>query len=509
MIKVNLLLLAFSLIASTVIMAQVENLKIENLGSQVNSKYDELGPYITPDGKKLFFVREDDPRNTLAPEHTQDIWYSKLGEDNNWGEAQHLGVPFNKSWYNTIFYQSADGNTRIIRGAYNKGSFQGSGYSVSHLLKDGWSEPQKVKIKNYDKYSKGKSSGICLGSDNKTMIFYTANSQKDIHDLYVSFLLKDESWSEPMSLGPDINTESTEMSPFLAADGITLYFSSDRTGGYGRNDIYMAKRLDDTWQKWSTPVNMGEGVNTDAWDAYYTIPASANYAYMVSYKNTGSGSDIVRLKLKEELKPQPVVLIKGKVLDAVTNLPLQASISYNILPADKQSGIASSHHATGDYQIIAPYGAFYSFKAEATGYYPISENIDLRQSNTYQEITKNLLLAPIKSGEPIRLNNVFFESGKYDLKEESFPELDYLVGLLNKNINMSISISGYTDNVGEDELNLKLSENRAKAVMNYIVSKGISSDRIISKGFGENKPISGNESEEGRRLNRRVEFTIQ
>lgn len=479
----------------------------ENLGPQINTKYEELHPYITPDGNKLFFVRCDDPANTLSPQHTQDIWYSKL-EGGNWTQAKHLGKPFNKTWYNSIFYQSPDGNMRMIRGAFRKGSFQGAGYSVTYLTRNGWSEPEQIRVKKYEKHSKSKSSGICVGNDNKTMLLYLGNNTQDIHDLYVSFLEGENSWSEPEPLGPDVNTDADETTPFLAADGVTLYFSSNRAGGYGSNDIYMTRRLDDSWKKWSTPVNLGPTVNSAYWDAYYTIPASADFAYMVSQKNSYGGSDLVRIKLNEEIKPNPVILITGQVLDAKTNLPVEAKISYDLLPGGKEAGIASSHPTNGEYQIVLPYGKFYGYKAEAPGYYPVSENMDLRDLSEYKEMVQNLYLIPVNTGEVVRLNNIFFETGKWDLKEESFVELDEVVKFLNSNPAMEIALGGHTDNVGADEANLRLSENRAKAVLDYVVSKGIAAERISSKGYGETKPLTGNETEEGRQKNRRVEFTI-
>jgi OOP family OmpA-OmpF porin len=478
-----------------------------NMGPMVNSKYDELHPYVTPDGQKLFFVREDDPQNFLAPQNTQDIWYCKL-ENNEWSAAKHLTKPFNRAHYNTIFYQSADGNQRLIRGAYKNGNYLGSGYSVCRLTKNGWSDPQQIKIKKIEKLFKSKSAGLCMGSDNKTMIHYLDPSGKNIHDLYVSFLEKEGVWSEPRLLGPDVNTEYTEMAPFIAADGVTLYFSSNRPGGYGNNDIYMTKRLDSTWKSWSKPVNLGPSVNTNDWDAYYTIPASGEYAYIVSSSNTLGGSDIVKIKLQEDIKPNPVVLIRGVVRNAKTKEPLEANISYNILSSGKEAGIASSNPTTGEYQIILPSGDFYGYKGEANGFYAVSENIDLKDLKEYKEIVQDLYLIPAKTGEVIRLNNIFFETGKSELKPESFPELNGVVDFLSKNNAVEILISGHTDNIGKDEANLTLSENRAKAVVDYLISKGISNERLSNKGFGESVPVASNDTEEGRAQNRRVEFTI-
>jgi outer membrane protein OmpA-like peptidoglycan-associated protein len=489
--------------------AKAQSYTLENLGSKVNSQYEELQPYITPDGKKLFFTRSNSPQNTLSPEETQDIWFCKLDENRQWTEAKHLGKPFNKAHYNTIFYQSPDGNMRLIRGAYKNGSYDGRGFSLTYLTKEGWSEPDRVKMKKYDKMAKGKYSGACLANDNKTMVMYFSEEENgEIEDIYVSFLSDNDTWTQPEPIGADVNTQYNETTPFLAADGVTLYFSSNRPGGYGSNDIYMTRRLDDTWKKWSAPVNLGAGINTSGWDAYYTIPASGEFAYMVSNKNSYGSSDIVKIKLKEEEKPRPVVLVSGLVLDAKTNKPVEAKIEYNILPAGTQAGIASSNPTTGEYQIILPYGQLYSFKAQAPGYYSVSENLDVKDLRTYKELSRNLYLAPIEVGQVIRLNNIFFESGKAVLKDESFIELNNVVKLMTENPAMEIALSGHTDNVGSDDANMKLSEDRSKAVYDYLVSKGISTARLATKGFGETKPLTSNDTDEGRQQNRRVEFVI-
>jgi outer membrane protein OmpA-like peptidoglycan-associated protein len=306
-----------------------------------------------------------------------------------------------------------------------------------------------------------------------------------------------------------INTDNVEMSPFLASDGVTLYFASNRPGGFGSNDIWMTRRLDDTWQKWSEPVNLGAGVNTPQWDSYYSIAASGDCAYMVSYANTYGHSDIVRISLRKEVRPNPVALVSGRVLDKKTGKPVEASISFTTLSDGKEAGTARTTPGTGDYQIILPYGKLYGFSASAQGYYAVSENLDLSNLKSYEEVKRDLYLVPIEVGQVVRLNNIFFEFGKDSLKAESFPELDKVVQLLTDNAAMTIALSGHTDNVGSDAANLKLSEGRAKAVYNYLVSKGIDASRLSSKGYGETKPVATNDTEDGRQQNRRVEFEIE
>ncbi|MBK6522582.1 MAG: OmpA family protein [Sphingobacteriaceae bacterium] len=497
--KIKLLALA---LATTKLFSQM-GYELESLGPNVNSKYYELAPYITPDGMKLFVVRGDHPENTKSPDYpNQDVWYSKKLNDGSWDKAKHLGFPFNTSRYSSIIGQSSDGNTRYIKGYYSKGEYIKSGFSVSYLKEDGWTDPKGFDVPKYAKMQKSKTVSNCISASNNILLMAFCEDEKlDQHDIYVS-IYKDNDWSRPLKLGPKINTAYSDGTPFLASDNVTLYFSSDKPGGYGSADIYMSKRLDDTWQNWTDPVNLGPQINSNAWDAYFTIPASGDYFYMIR------DGDVVKIKAKEEQKPNPVVLVRGNVLNAKTKDPIGTSISYFDLATGNELGIATSNPKTGEYTIILPYGKNYSFKATQSGFYSVTENMDLSNVSSYKEINKNLLLSPIETGQVIRINNIFFETAKSVLKSESFFELDNLVKLLNDNPIMEIFIAGHTDNIGNDEYNNKLSKERAAAVVTYLTSKGVVAARLTSDGFGKSKPLADNSTDEGKSLNRRVEFTI-
>ena len=480
-----------------------------NLGWNVNSEYGEIQPLITPDGLTLFFVRGDHPLNTYGTAGSQDIWYSLLDKDKMWNKAIKMPPPFNQQKYNGIQNITPDGNTILVRGSIENDFYTTHGFSFYQRTLSGWSNPQKLNIRKYEKMSNGVYSGAYLSNDGQTLLMYFGEKEgNENSDLYVSFLKGNNEWTQPRSLGSVINTNDDESTMFLASDGVTLYFSSDRPGGLGKNDIYMSKRLDSTWTKWSTPVNLGPSVNTSVWDAYYSVAASGDYAYMVSARNSLGGSDIVRFKLKDEIKPNPVVLISGKVLNAKTKLPVDASIQYQFLSDGSSAGIAHSNPANGEYKIVLPYGQNYGFSAAANGFMAVSDNMDLTTISTYQEINRDLYLVPIEIGEVVRLNNIFFETGKSELKSESFPELDRVVKYMLDNPSMEIEMSGHTDNVGADAANMALSNDRAIAVKTYILSKGITENRIAAKGYGETKPVATNDTDEGRQLNRRVEFTV-
>ena len=489
--------------------------KIENLGTNINTNLAELRPTVSADGNILFFICENHPANTKynSIRNSQDIWYAVRDSSGVWSEAMHMGYPLNTYHYNAVFWISPDNNRILIRNAFVNGDYVGNGVSLSYLDKYGrWSKPEMLRIKNYLKYDKGRQNGATMAHDGQTLLLYMSEEKgSDLNDIYVCFLQKDGTWSEPKSLGKKINLPKfDEMTPYLASDGVTLYFSSNRPGGLGDNDIWMTKRLDSTWLKWSDPVNLGSPINTEDWDAFFTLDAGGEYAYLTSSFNTIGESDIVRVKLLERERPDPVVLVSGNVYNKKTNQPLTASLLYETLPDGVEAGNAVSSPEDGAFKIVLPYDKNYLIRATADHFFAQSENLNLDSlvKAGYKEIHKDLYLVPIEIGQVVRLNNVFFDFDKWDLRPESFLELNRVVKLLNENPAIEIEMSAHTDSYGSDDYNFKLSDNRARSVMEYILSKGISTNRIRSQGYGETKPVALNDTPENRQLNRRVEFTI-
>ena len=325
----------------------------------------------------------------------------------------------------------------------------------------------------------------------------------------------EDSWSTPVNMGSAINTEKVEFAPFLASDNKTLYFASNGHRGYGESDIFYSRRQDDSWTNWSTPTNIGKSVNSMSWDGYYTISAKGDYAFFIS--NAGidkkvnmnaTDDDIYRISLGKDAKPDPVVLVKGKVINSRTKEPIEAAIFYESLPLGDEDGLANSDPINGDYKIVLPLGKRYGFRAEAYGFIAISEYVDLTSVNAYMEIVRNLELSPLTVGEIIKLNNVFFVQSKPEMLPESKPELERILKLLNDNKSLEIELSGHTDNQGSSSANLMLSEARALSVMNYLIENGIDKERLSHKGYGGTKPVASNASDESRRKNRRVEIKI-
>ena len=495
----------YNLVFALILFFQVNNTKaqqLENLGENINSELSEVCPIISPDGNTLYFVKKK--------EKIDEAWYSKLDNNGNCLPSIKMNNFFGRFNLNSVFSITPDGNKFLLGGSNDGESW---GLYFSNKTFNGWSKPERLNIINFNKYfDKTKYFNAFLANSGKVIIMCFSNSKDSyFHPLYISFLNINGSWSEPLILPTPINVNEGRYGnwiPFIASDDVTLYFSSDRNGGYGDCDIYMTRRTGDSWLKWSQPENLGNTINTGGWDAYYSISAKGDYAFVVSNSSGYGNEDIFRLKLSEKVKPNPVVLISGKVLTPKNSQPLEAAITYFILPEGTEAGIARTNPSDGSYKIVLPYGKQYSFIATVEGYYSISNYLDLTTISEYKEMDFNVEMKPIEIGETVRLNNIFFDFNKSVLRSESFQELDRVVKLMKDNPYIEIEIAGHTDNVGADEYNLNLSLERANSVVAYIVSKGISQNRIIAKGYGESKPIASNDTEEGKQLNRRVEFTI-
>jgi outer membrane protein OmpA-like peptidoglycan-associated protein len=477
--------------------------KKESLGNHINSIYDEINPIISPDGKILFFTQS---KIENEGHMSDNIFYSELNQNGDWSQAKSIGRNINNEAPNDIVSALPDGNEIIIKGNYGDEKNSSAGLGMSFKTEGGWSSPKGIKIVDYG--TKADHVSNCINSTGKVLISsLERKGGKGELDLYVSFLLPDGSYSTPKNMGL-INTSGNEETPFIASDDKTLYFSSDAWPGYGSHDIFMVKRLNDDWTQWSQPKNLGPKINTPDWDAYYSVPASGQYGYLVSYSNSLGGSDIFKMELPEEAKPEPVVLISGQVLHKDTKKPIEARIIYYDLNTNEEIGVAHSSSQDGSYSIILPSGKNYSFMAEMEDYYAIGQHFNVKSLSQFTKVEMDLVLAPIEVGQKIELNNIFFDEAKSELIQTSFYELNSLVTLLNKHPKFGLTIQGHTDNVGSQESNQLLSQKRAEAVMKYLLQKGVSKDRLTSVGLGETQPKVENNSPENKAKNRRVEFVI-
>ncbi len=488
--------------------SNIITVKPERLSVHVNSVYNDLRPLITPDGKTLYFSRQYHPENVGGIDDPEDIWFSEWDEDSqDWKEAQNVGEPLNSVGPNFISSITPDGQTVILTlgNKYTKNGKMKAGVSFTTKTSEGWTNPQAFQIKNLMNLSQRANFYL---ANNRKVLLMSIEGPNSIgnRDIYVSFLEGGNNWTEPLNLGEIVNTVMEESSPFLAPDDKTLYFSSDGFKGYGDQDIYVTRRLDDTWTLWSEPENLGPGINSEHEDSFFNIPPTGEYGYF-SRNSSDNNADIFRFELPKEHQPEAVVTIRGKVMDTKTRKPVKARIFYETLPQGEEIGIIYSDPVTGEYQIILPSGMLYGYLAEAEGYLSVNANIDLSETTEYGELKKDLYLTPIQKGASIRLNNVFFDFDKYVLKEESYPELNRTIEMLNEYPEMNVLVSGHTDDIGTPEYNVILSQRRAQAVVDYMIKGGIDSGRLEAKGFGETRPVVSNDDEkEGRELNRRVEM---
>lgn len=488
--------------------------KRENMGPAINSQGQEVAPIISPDGETLFFTRGNFAGN-VGSSQTQDIWYSKLNEKKVWGPAVNMGPPLNNAADNAVTSISADGKTIYVINVYRPDGSMALGLSRCFQTKTGWSFPKEYKISNLresitnNRMKQVESMETTVSPYGNVMIISVERSDTEgKKDLYVSFLQSSDSWSEPLHLGNVVNTADYEGTPFLALDNKTLYFSSHGHSGYGAGDLFLTRRLDDTWINWSKPENLGPVINTPLWDAYFNVPATGDYAYFSASEKVSGQEDIFRVRLTPQMRPDPVAIITGSILEAETNKAVRSDLIAEIKKNNEVFTKATFDPETGAYRLILPLKEIYRIIASEKGYFPFTEEIDLSKDSTLRNIRKDLYLKPIKAGQQIRLSSTMFAQSSAEVIPASYAELDRIVAAMTDYPSMEILLEGHTDNQGEVQKNVKLAEDRVQQVKKYLLSKGIGAKRIQTKAWGPAKPIASNLTEQTRQKNRRVEFTI-
>jgi outer membrane protein OmpA-like peptidoglycan-associated protein len=486
---------------------------------------------------------ENKPR-TFAPsgQMHQTIYSSRRGPGGQWLPAEKLPPPLSHDaltlWAGSVL---PDNNTLLVAGAlvsnpldfaarareadaavaksggdltaiFAKAAPGGEGLQVGDTSRlfawakrsaTGWTAPEPLRLREFRNTSD--RIDLFLAPDGTHLVLSIVNATSiGKRDLYVSELGADGVWQQPRNLGARVNSPADELSPFVAPDGQTMYFASDRPGSR-KFDIWMTRRMDTGWQNWSAPVNMGAEINTDLDDMNLAVDAVGQYAFM-SIGPLGE-EDIYEFALPAALRPRPVAFVRGKVTDP-EGRPLPASILYEFLRDGNGAGQANSAPADGRYQIALPIGEDYAFRGSAAGYIAVSDRLDLRETREAAVVERDLVLVPIAVGQTIRLNNIFFDTAKAVLLPESRRELDRLVQLLQAMPAMTIDVRGHTDAIDATDTNQRLSEARAAAVVAYLTGAGIQPARLTSHGFGESQPIAPNDTEKGRQQNRRVEFMV-
>jgi OOP family OmpA-OmpF porin len=495
--------------------------------SAINTPYEEECPVLSPDGKQLAFTITGHPDNIGGIKDHGDIWFSTW-TGTTWTKPVHGGRLINNKYHNTVAGFSPDGNQMYLMGHYAAPGKEVTSQGLSVSIRNGntWLAPVNINIpyfKNYSDYNTG-----FLSPDGTVLLFSAQGHQYDNPDLnhvdiYVSLKVGGK-WTEAKSLGRKINTPNYEVTPSLSADGKRLYYSSNAIDPDVSFDVYYADRLDDTWQDWSAPVNLGPAVNSPGREYFYR-PGPVG-AFFSSTQNSDGYADLRFIPSKdtvevpaminptEEVKVVAVDSAAEKIDDGKTRIwgKVYDTKTDKAIPGAMILFTASSKYpatvsAGGDYEIKLGGAEEYGVKVEAPGYIGEFERLDLR-TQVLKDIEMNFKLVPIEVGASITLKRVLFERSKPVLLASSYDELDMVVDFLKENPKVEILLEGHTDNQGRHDLNMKLSRERTNVVKAYIVSKGIEDRRIATKGYGGTRPIADNDSEDSRALNRRVEFKI-
>lgn len=466
----------------------------QNLGDNINSIDPEYFPSLTIDGKTLIYTRRVKGRN-------EDFFISTK-DSLQWQAAKDMGEPVNSAFNEGAQNISQDGEMLVFTGCDFPDGRGSCDIYFAMKTAEGWQAPKNM---GGAINTRAWESQPCLSPDKQTLYFARETDDAGA-DIFMSRLGADGQWSRAERLDSNINTSGRETTPFLHADGQTLYFASNGHPGYGGLDIFFSRKQADG--SWGPATNLGYPINTIVEDASLAVAADGKTAYFASDRSDSRGAlDIYSFELYEAARPLPTLYVKGYVYDAKTNARLIASLE--LVDLQNKVTIATiQSNQNGDFLVPLPTGKDYAFNVNKKGYLFYSDNFSLKEIKTDQPFEKNIPLQPLEANAVVILRNIFFETKQYALQPASTTELDKLVNMLKDNPTMHIEISGHTDNVGSDADNQLLSENRAKSVVQYLIQKGIATDRLKAKGFGETKAIDTNDTEAGRAQNRRTELKV-
>lgn len=506
-----------------ILMENPTDAEITNISS-VNSIYPDYCPVISADESMMIFTSrrlettggETDKNDG---QYYEDIYVS-YNIDDEWQIPENIGKPLNTKYHDATVGLAPDGQSMLI---YRNGDLY-----ICYLKGDNWTEaellPEAINTEDVE-------NSACFSNDANSIYFTrgkTINPETSNGDIYYSKKNKRGDWTRARKLNTTINTKYDEDGVFMHPDGRTLYFSSKGHNSMGGYDIFYTTLQDD--DKWSEPVNLGYPINTPDDDVYFVLSADAKHGYYSSVKNDTQGFTDIYLVNYDIEKPEitdtlvaetdtlivekkkvhevRLTIVKGIVYDAVSLDPVEASIEIYDNELNEEISYQTSNSKTGKYLVSLPSGKNYGLVVKAENYLFHSENFDIDSVETFKEIVKDIALMPVETGSKVVLKNIFFDVNKSTLRPASIPELERLKTFLNDNKNVKIEISGHTDNTGGYNLNQELSESRAKAVVDYLIENGISTERLTYRGASYDEPIASNDTEEGRQLNRRVEFKI-
>ncbi|GEO04728.1 cell envelope biogenesis protein OmpA [Adhaeribacter aerolatus] len=475
----------------------------QRLTSPFNTFALQYFPALTANQQHLLFTA----RMGNKPENDENLFVSARREE-GWTEPVSISPNINTRYNEGTGSISGDGKTLVFASCDRPDSFGNCDLYISYRTGEKWSKP--VNLGNTVNGT-GWDSQPCLSADGRTLYFSSIRSGgQGREDIWVTTLQDDEKWSKPVNLGPNINSPGNENSPFIHSSGSTLYFASDGQIGLGGTDIF--KVTTDATGNWLEPQNLGYPLNTFENENSIFITTDNRTGYYSRQQTNHQGPNTIELyqfevptawKSREES-----TIAQGRVFDAKTKKPLGATVQLYDVTTDKLVQQVKSDVVSGDYTAVLTEGKHYALYVSASNYLLKSLSFDYIGKKDFNPVTLDVYLEPITSGAAIVLNNLFFPTGKHSLESKSKTELNKLIQFLVQNKGVKIEISGHTDNVGEQAANLTLSKKRAQSVVDYLSQHGISRDRIVAAGYGEGKPVAKNDSEENRQLNRRIELKI-
>jgi len=482
-----------------------------NLGPDINSSDDEYWPSITLDGKTIIFTRLVGSSEPIGQRKSpvQEDFYTSQFIDNHWQQSEPL-VSINTIYNEGAQSVSTDGKLLFYTACTRNDGIGSCDIYFSKNKASAWSVPQNAGEPVNTAYWESQPS---ISANGESLYFVSSrNGGKGGMDIWKCNLLGFSAaglpvWGNAINLGDSINTSGNEMSPFIHSDGKTLYFASDHWQGLGGYDIFYSRQKNDS--VWSMPHNIGYPINSYKDEQGLVVDAAGKNAYYSSDRPGSKGMDIYSFELHKAARPTPVSYIKGKVTDSESGLPICTKVELVDLGNAKSVINGESCWEKGEFLMCLPLGKEYAFNVSADGYLFFSENFQLKEKMEFIDpYILEIKLKKIEIGGSVVLRNVFFNTGSYELLPESKVELKRLIDFLILNKSLYIELEGHTDNVGSEELNRVLSESRAKEVYKYLVDQGIEESRMTFMGYGYSRPISSNETIEGRALNRRTEFKI-
>ncbi|PCJ85358.1 MAG: hypothetical protein COA57_07785 [Flavobacteriales bacterium] len=487
------------------------HMTVTNLGGKINSKFADYRAVVNADESLLIFTsRKRGSTGSLLTDdgrYFEDIFIAEKQDDGSWGEPQPIGATINTSDHEATVGISADGQTLLIYKYDEEG--QGDLYS-SKLVGDRWTVPQRLGSNINTEFWEPHAT---ISADGQ-YLYFTSNREGGFGstDIYFCKKLPTGEWGLAQNCGAIINTPYPEDSPFFHPDGTTLFFSSRGHNSMGGFDIYFSERLEE--KKWTKPHNMGYPVNTPGDDIFFMPTTDGKRAYYSSFRSDGFGDQDIYMITFPEFKEIPLTVFKGTVKDAMGNVPEDVFITVTDNETGDLVGNYIPNMMTGKYIIILKPGSNYNITYEGEDLLFHSENLIVPEESNYYEISKAIELQPITVGSTVELKNIFFDYASAHITSASYVELEKVYKTLKNSSHLKIEISGHTDSKGEPNYNMKLSQDRAQAIVDHLVEQGIEKGRLVAKGYGETKPHAPNTNEdgsdnpEGRAKNRRIEMKI-